>query len=126
MYLFNGNVVFHVRKQQVSVEHVKLRRGTVIQGFCVENTALVFSLTLDDLSVLEPQGHHAAQKIMLLIFTSLCSGCGLALQTVRWKLQVQASGTLFFPRTILLGLVASMGHNLEDGTSSDSPSVSGG
>lgn len=69
MYLFNGNVVFHVRKQQVSVEHVKLRRGIVIQGFCAENTALVFSLTLDDLSVLEPQGHHAAQKIMLLIFT---------------------------------------------------------
>lgn len=70
MYLFNGNVILHGGKQQVSVEHMKLRRGAASQGFCAENTALVLLLTLPDSDVLEPRGRCAARRIMLLIFVS--------------------------------------------------------
>lgn len=70
MYLFNGNVVFHGRKQQVSVERMKLRRGTAARGCCADNTVLLFLLTLPDSDVTEPRGCRAARRIVLLIFVS--------------------------------------------------------
>lgn len=38
---------------------------------------------------------------------------------IQWKLQVQVSGTYFFPRIILLGLVWSLKSSLEVGTLPD-------
>lgn len=84
---------------------MKLGGGAVIQGFCAENTAVVVFLLLGDLNVLEHKGHRAAGRIILLFFKIFqCSCCGLALQMIQWKLQVQISGTYFFSKDNSAGI----------------------